>query len=173
MYIPVVELINQIKKKSYTFGFCLIWLSPVKSGFFCWRLPLQYTNKTLFWDSDKWKLNELQMTRNKEVRWDELGSCCCWWVERNNLTIYTIGSEVVDEVLHHIHLVRRDVVEWYCTVTAAVHPLLHWIKYVFLVPEVVIHVSSDQMMLGNKWKESSSSQRIPVEESVNISDTIF
>ena len=69
--------------------------------------------------------------------------------------------EVVDEVLHHIHLVGRDVVERNCTITAASHPLFHRVidvptrkktmlfavalefDHLLLVPKIIWHVPCD------------------------------
>ena len=38
----------------------------------------------------------------------------------------------------------------------------HWIEYVFLIPEVVGHVTSNEVMFRYKGKEPTTSQRVPV-----------
>ena len=46
------------------------------------------------------------------------------------------------------------------TVAAAAHPLHHRVVHVLLVPEVVGHVSRDEVVLGNKREKSTAPQRV-------------
>ena len=69
---------------------------------------------------------------------------------------------MVEQVLHDIHLVGRDVVKGYGTIAAAAHALGHRVVDVLLVPEVVRHVAGDQMMLRHEGKESAPAQRVSV-----------
>jgi hypothetical protein len=68
---------------------------------------------------------------------------------------------MIEQVLHHIHLIGRDVVERNGTVAAAAHALRHGIIDVLLVPEIVRHVAGDEMVLRYEGEESTAAQRIP------------
>ena len=74
-----------------------------------------------------------------------------------------MGAEVVDEVLHHVHLVGGHVVEGDGAVAAAAHPLRHGVEDVLLVPEVIRHVAGYQVVLGNKREEAAPAQRVSEE----------
>ena len=81
-------------------------------------------------------------------------------VTPNHLTVYAVGSEVIDQVLHHVHLVGGDVVEGDGAVTAAGHALLHRVEDVLLVPEIIRHVSRYQVVLRNEREEAAAPQRV-------------
>ena len=68
---------------------------------------------------------------------------------------------MVDEVLHHVHLVGGHVVEGDGAVAAAAHPLRHGVEDVLLVPEVIRHVASYQVVLGHKREKSAASEGVP------------
>ena len=78
-----------------------------------------------------------------------------------DFSILIAWSEMVDEVLQHVHLVGGDVVEGDGAVAAAGHPLLHRVEDVFLVPEVIRHVASYQVVLGHKREKSAASEGVP------------
>ena len=90
---------------------------------------------------------------------------------------------MIYEILHLVHLVSGDVVEGDGTVATTAHALYlqtaklqfyyvshklsesathHWIENVFLIPEVVRHVTSNEVMFRYKGKEPTTSKRVPV-----------
>ena len=51
--------------------------------------------------------------------------------------------------------------ERYGTITAAPHAQLSRIEHILLVPEVVIHVTWHEMVLGKEGEEPTAAQRVP------------
>ena len=80
-----------------------------------------------------------------------------------SLTYFPVNAvwpEMVEQVLHDVHLVGIDVVEGYGAVAAAAHPLYNRVVDVLLVPEVVRHVARNEVVLRHEGKESASSEGV-------------
>ena len=89
---------------------------------------------------------------------------CATIVGWDNPVVYAVWPQVINQVLHHIHLVGRHVVERDGAVTAAAHALGHRVEHVLLVPEVVRHVARYQVVLGHEREKPSSTQGISERE---------
>merc|ERR1719234_2409327 len=63
--------------------------------------------------------------------------------------------EVVNEVLHHIHLVWRDIVERNCTITAAGHAFFH------RVIDVLLYQKSSGIWPAIKWCSGTKGKNLP------------
>lgn len=105
---------------------------------------------------------------------------------RRHVIGYSVRSQMVDQILEHVHHVGRDVVEGNGRITAAANALakkskvsvfhsqrrqgslslsiqtylLHRIVNVVPVPETFVHMTRDNMMLRDEGKESSSTERV-------------
>ena len=77
-----------------------------------------------------------------------------------NFPVNAVWPEMVEQVLHDVHLVGIDVVEGYGAVAAAAHPLYNRVVDVLLVPEVVRHVARNEVVLRHEGKKSASSEGV-------------
>ncbi len=71
-----------------------------------------------------------------------------------------VRSQMIEQILHDVHLVWRDVMKRNSTVRAARHALLGRVVDVLPIPEVLADESRDQVVLRDKRKESASAKGI-------------
>ena len=72
-----------------------------------------------------------------------------------------VWSEMVDEVLQHVHHVRGDVVEGDGEVTAAGEPLLLRVELELPVPAFLGDDARDEVVLGDEGEESLPALGVP------------
>ena len=51
----------------------------------------------------------------------------------------SVGPEVVDEILKNVHHVRGDIMEGDGIITAACKTLLLRVKYIFVIPTILVY----------------------------------
>ena len=74
-----------------------------------------------------------------------------------NGVIDAIGSQMINQILEHVHHIRTDVMKGYRTVRATVQSVLRVVVDVLPVPEILVDVVGYEMVLGHEGKETSSS----------------
>ena len=83
------------------------------------------------------------------------------YIPRSVTKVDAVRSEMVDEVLQHVHLVGGDVVEGDGEVTAACKPLLVRVELVRPVPTVVRNDARDEVVLRDEGEEPLPALGIP------------
>ena len=83
------------------------------------------------------------------------------YILRSVSEIDAVRSEMVDEVLQHVHLVGGDVVEGDGDVTAACETLLLRVELVRPIPAVVGNEAGDEVVLGDEGEEPLPALGVP------------
>ena len=83
------------------------------------------------------------------------------YILRSVSEVDAVRSEMVDEVLQHVHLVRGDVVEGDGEVTAAREAVLVRIELIRPVPTVVRNDARDEVVLWDEGEEPLPALGVP------------